>query len=149
MNFIIHFKFNLLVCSSLLSVITQLHSQNISEKQTLLKAIDTTTIVENKLQLYTDLAWEYIMEESDSALIYSEKALQLAKNNNYKLGEAIALETNGLYYEIVDGNYNLASKYYFEGIDLCETYKLPYVASLYHSLGVMFHTSDNYEKAKE
>ena len=124
-------------------------SQEISKKERLQIVIDTTQNIETKVQLYADLAWEHIIEENDSALIYSEKALQFAKKNNYKLGEAIALETNGMYYEIVEGDYEKASAYYFEGIDVCEKNKLGYSKSIYHSLGVLFHTSDNYEKAKE
>lgn len=139
----------LITCCFILNVIPQLYSQNTIEKQRLLKAIDTTTSIENSVRLYVDLAWEYMIEENDSALIYSERALQFARTNNYKLGEAIALETNGLYYEIVEGDYEKASSYYFKGIDICEKNKLSYSKSIYHSLGVMFHTSDNYEKAEQ
>ncbi len=124
-------------------------SQEIPKKEQLKITISKTKNVESTVQLYADLAWEYVIEENDSALIYSEKALQFAKKNNYKLGEAIALETSGLYYEIVDGNYEKASNFYFKGIDVSEKNNLNYSKSIYHSLGVMFHTSDNYEKAKE
>jgi len=124
-------------------------SQTISEKQRLLNAIDTSSIISEKVQLYVDLAWEYTIIENDSALIYTEKALSISQKNNYKIGEATALEAKGLYEEIVTGNYDRASEYYFEGIKLCEENNLEYATSIYHSVGVMFHTSDNFEKAKE
>ena len=124
-------------------------SQNISEKQRLLNVLDTSSIISEKVQLYVDLAWEYTIIENDSALIYAEIGLILSKKNKYKLGEAISLEAKGLYEEIVTGNYDLASEYYFEGIKLSEENNLAYATSIYHSLGVMFHTSDNFEKAKE
>ena len=124
-------------------------SQDISNKQRLLQRLDTASIVSEKVQLYTDLAWEYTLTENDSALIYAEKAFLLSEKNKYQLGKAIALEAKGLYEEIVTGNYDLASEYYFEGIELCEENKLDYATSIYHSVGVMFHTSDNYEKAKQ
>jgi len=124
-------------------------AQNNSIKENLLDSINSTTKVEKKVQHYVDLAWEYMMEESDSALIYSDKALQFARQNKYYLGEAVAMETNGLYYEIVEGDYDKASNYYFKGIAVCEKHNLNYDTSIYHSLGVMFHTSDNYEKALE
>ncbi|MDC9722636.1 MAG: tetratricopeptide repeat protein [Urechidicola sp.] len=124
-------------------------AQDISKVQIIRNSIDTTEVVSEKVQLYTNLAWEYTISENDSALIFAEKALILSKKNNYKLGEAIALETKGLFEEIVNGDYNLASQYYFEGIRLCEKNNLNYATSIYHSLGVMFHTSDNYEKAAE
>ncbi|MEZ4857610.1 MAG: histidine kinase dimerization/phosphoacceptor domain -containing protein [Flavobacteriaceae bacterium] len=126
---------------------TILFAQEKSQKKQLLFTIDTTTTVSEKVQLYADLAWEYIITENDSALIYAEKALQFSEKNRYPLGMAISLETKGLYHEIVDGNYKKASEYYFEGITLCEQYKLEYKASIYHSLGVMFHTTDSYENA--
>lgn len=124
-------------------------SQQTSKKEQLQISIKTTQSIESKVQLYADLAWEYMMEENDSALVYSEKALTFSKKKNYKLGEAIALETTGLYYEIVEGDYEKASNYYFKGIAICEKNNLDYSKSIYHSLGVLFHTSDNYEKAKK
>ncbi|WP_456438460.1 tetratricopeptide repeat-containing sensor histidine kinase [Psychroserpens sp.] len=124
-------------------------SQNTSEKTQLKTIIDTTIDAKNKVQGYTDLAWEYIIEENDSALIYAELALNFSKENKYPLGQAIALETKGLYHEIATGNYDLASEFYFKGIKVCETNDLNYASSIYHSLGVMFHTSDSYEKALE
>ena len=138
MKFIFFFLFPLIV-----------FSQTISEKQRLLNAIDTSSIISEKVQLYVDLAWEYTIIENDSALIYTEKALSISQKNNYKIGEATALEAKGLYEEIVTGNYDRASEYYFEGIKLCEENNLEYATSIYHSVGVMFHTSDNFEKAKE
>ncbi|MBU2926971.1 histidine kinase dimerization/phosphoacceptor domain -containing protein [Winogradskyella psychrotolerans] len=101
------------------------------------------------VQNYIDKAWEYTIRENDSALIYAKKALQFSRKNNYPYGEALAIESQGLYHEIVTGNYDLASKFYFEGIKFCEENNLTYASSLYHSLGIMFHTSDNYEKALE
>jgi len=124
-------------------------SQDLSEKQKLLQSIENTSVFSEKVQLYVDLAWQYTITENDSAMFYAEKAIQISKNKNYILGEAIALEAKGLYQEIVTGNYDLASAFYFEGIKLCEENNLDYATSIYHSLGVMFHTSDNFEKAKE
>lgn len=111
--------------------------------------IDTTKNVANKVQLYADLAWEYIMVENDSALFYADQALVFSRNNDYALGQAISLETKGLYHEIASGNYDLASTFYFDGIAICEANQLDYAYSIYHSLGVMFHTSDSYQKAIE
>ncbi|QIE59642.1 tetratricopeptide repeat protein [Rasiella rasia] len=133
----------------ILLVPTILWSQDISEKERLKNAIDTTSSIPEKVQGYADLAWEYIITENDSALIYANKALLFSQKNKYPLGEAIALETKGLYHEIATGNYDLASTFYFDGIAVCETHNLEYSSSIYHSLGVMFHTSDGFEKALE
>ena len=125
------------------------HAQDISEKHIHLNAIDTVNSTATKVQLYVDLAWEYTLNENDSALIYVERALQISKDSDYKLGEAISLEGKGLYHEIVTGNLDKASTHYFDGIAICEDNNLDYATSIYHSLGVMFHTSDNYTKALE
>lgn len=104
---------------------------------------------QKKVQNYLDIAWDYTLKENDSALIFADKSYNLSKSNEYPLGIAMSLESKGLYHEIVTGNYDLASKFYFEGIRVCEENKLSYTSSIYHSLGVMFHTSDNFEKALE
>ncbi|MBR9844766.1 MAG: tetratricopeptide repeat protein [Algicola sp.] len=114
-----------------------------------LQATHNKEIYQNTVQSYIDTAWNFTIEENDSALVYAKKAHKLSKENNYHLGEAMALESQGLYHEIVTGNYDLASQFYFDGIAICEAYNLTYTSSIYHSLGVMFHTSDNYNKALE
>ncbi|WP_299364957.1 histidine kinase dimerization/phosphoacceptor domain -containing protein [Winogradskyella sp.] len=132
-----------------ISIVNKATGQLNSEKEKLLKAIDTTTKISQKIQLYADLSWEFILEENDSALFFADKALKLSKNNAYPLGEAIALETKGIFHEVARGNYAQASKHYFEGIRVCQDNNLDYEASIHHSLGVMFHTSDNYDRALE
>jgi two-component sensor histidine kinase len=102
-----------------------------------------------KIQELIDKAWDYTLSENDSALIFAKKAYKIAQENNNAYGKAMALESQGLYHEIVTGNYDLASALYFKGIRVCEANNLKYASSIYHSLGVMFHTSDNYEKALE
>lgn len=124
-------------------------AQNISEKELLFKRLDTASTFQIKAQLYVDIAWEYTMEENDSATIYNELSYKISEENTYALGKAIALESKGLYEEIITGDYQKASNFYFEGIALCEASNINYATSIYHSLGVMFHTSDNYDKAKE
>ncbi|WP_460220065.1 tetratricopeptide repeat-containing sensor histidine kinase [Psychroserpens sp. MEBiC05023] len=121
----------------------------ITEKERLLSKIDSVKDYKDQVQLFADLAWEYIITENDSALIYANEALKISTKNNYPLGQAIAFESKGLYHELVTGNYDEASSFYFKGIYVCEENGLNYASSIYHSLGVMFHTSDNYDKALE
>jgi len=145
MRYILPFVTIALIISSINVVI----AQNTAEKEQLLKRINTTQNIENKVQLYSDLAWQYIITENDSALIYSNKALSLSKNKNYALGQAIALESQGLFHEIAHGDLETASQLYFEAVEICLKNKLDYAASIYHTIGVMFHQSDNYTKALE
>lgn len=137
----------LCVCLIFGCLVFSQNGRTLSEKETLLLAIDSTTKTSEKIQLYSDLAWEFIDTQNDTALVYADKAFKLSKEKKYYLGQAVALEIKGFYHEIVDGNYEKASTFYFEGISICEEHKLPYSASIYHSLGVMFHTTDSYENA--
>ena len=102
-----------------------------------------------QVQEWVDTAWEYTLENNDSSLVYSNKALQFSEKNNLYLGQVLSKESMGLYHEIVTGDIEKASKLYFEAIDLCETHDLDYIASIFHSLGIMFHTTDNYENAQQ
>ncbi|WP_262249500.1 tetratricopeptide repeat-containing sensor histidine kinase [Parapedobacter soli] len=103
--------------------------------------------ISDTIQWFLDLAWEHTELNSDSALYYANEALVLAKSYNDPLGEAKSLEAKGLYYEIVQGSIDMATRTYLAAVKLCEKYKLPYMAELFHTLGVLFHTNDNYEKA--
>jgi two-component sensor histidine kinase len=96
-----------------------------------------------------DKAWELSMSNNDSALIIAQQALELSQDSQYYLGQILAMESIGLYHEMITGNIEQASDHYFKAIELCETHQLAYISSLYHTLGVMFHTTDNYEKAKQ
>jgi len=81
--------------------------------------------------------------------VISEKAQEISIKNNYPLGHVLAQESLGLYYEIVNGDIEKASNYYFDAIKICEEKELSYIASIFHSLGIMFHTTDNYDNAKD
>jgi signal transduction histidine kinase len=113
------------------------------------KSLDNVKTVADEVQLYSDIAWEFIMDSNDSALVYADRALKIATDKKYPFGQAIAYESKGLYYEMVKGDYDKASTFYFDGIQVCDLNDLPYKSSLYLNLGVMFHTSDNYDKALE
>lgn len=110
---------------------------------------NTNVPLKKQVQELVDNAWEYTIKNNDSSLVLSKKAEELSQKNDYYLGEVLAKESFGLYHEIVTGNIDLASKYYFEAIELCETHQLDYLASIYHTLGIMFHTTDSYENAKK
>jgi two-component sensor histidine kinase len=105
--------------------------------------------VADEIQELTDRAWEYTLDGRDSALVLSERALDISKKNDFPLGEVLARESIGLFHEIVTGDIEAASEQYFSAIELCEKHELSYLASMYHTLGIMFHTTDNYDNAKQ
>lgn len=101
-----------------------------------------------QLQKLVDQSWELSLQGQDSALLIAQAALELAQKNDYTFGEVLARESMGLYFEMVTGDIEKASEQYFMAIDLCEIHQIDYLADLFHALGVMFHTTDNYESAE-
>lgn len=101
-----------------------------------------------QIKTLVDQAWDLALDIKDSALVVAQEALDLAQQNDYPFGEVLARESIGLYYEIVNGDIEQASEQYFKAIELCETHQIDYLADLYHTLGVLFHTTDNYENAE-
>jgi two-component sensor histidine kinase/Tfp pilus assembly protein PilF len=106
-------------------------------------------LIAEQISAFVDQAWDFSLAGNDSALIVSEYALELAQQNDYPLGEVFARESMGLFHEMVTGDMSAASDQYFKAIELCETHQLDYISSIYHSLGVMFNSTDNYDNARQ
>ena len=113
------------------------------------KQLDTVSDYKTEARIYADIAWEYILDEDGRALEYADQSLLVSSRNNYHFGEVVALETKGLYYESVTDNHDQAIALYLEAIEVCEQNNLEYATSIYLAIGVLFHTSDNHEKALE
>lgn len=94
-----------------------------------------------------ELIWTYIDLGDEKALALAEQWLQLSQTYGNFLGSARAIEAKGLFHEIVKGDVETASRFYFQAIAIAEDNGLPYLANLHHNVGAMFHESDNYEKA--
>lgn len=91
----------------------------------------------------------YLEQESDSTLLVAGELWEYSKKTNYPLGMAIAAEYRGLYYELVESRYDKAGNEYLQALKICESENLPYLADIYHTLGLMYHTTDNYQKGME
>ena len=103
----------------------------------------------DEMYFYVSEALDASYEQSDCALFFAEKTLELAKKYERPQYKAFGLECKGLYHEVVRNDYDSASFYFFKAIDLCENNELTYATTLYHTVGSMFHRLDNYEKAEE
>ena len=101
-------------------------------------------------QIYRQLekADEYIGANSDSALIFLKKAKDLSKKSQTPMIAIRILETEGNYFGFVKSNYDKATELFLKAIKQCEVHKLNYSKDIYHDLGVLFHVTDNYDKAK-
>ncbi|MCD8540120.1 MAG: tetratricopeptide repeat protein [Leadbetterella sp.] len=101
---------------------------------------------EKNLEKYQARLDHYLEQESDSTLIVAEELLGYSAG--FPLGKVIAAEYKGLYYELVESQYDKAGNEYLEALRICESENLPYIAEIYHNLGLMYHTTDNYEKGR-
>ena len=107
-----------------------------------------TNSIDDQIFKQLEIAEEHIGNDSDSALIYIKKAKTLALKSKTPMTSIRTLETEGNYYGFVKSNYDKATELFLEAIRQCEINKLNYSKDIYHSLGVLFHVTDNYEKAK-
>ena len=76
------------------------------------------------------------------------KLKEIYKEEKNQLLQVRTLEVEGLYFELIQNDYKKSSELYLKAIKIAEQNKIDYVKNLYHSIGVMFHTTDEYEKAK-
>lgn len=104
--------------------------------------------ISKAVDVYLKTAWNYINRSNKKALHVADKALKLSENHHFYTGIVKSLEVKGLYYEIILGDVEKASQFYFEAIEICKKHQLAYIADMFHTVGVLFHTSDNYEKAQ-
>lgn len=104
--------------------------------------------IDDQITKNLEIAFEYIDNDSDSAQIFIQKAKDLSKKIKQPLFDVKILETEGNYFGFVKNDYNNATNLYLKAVQLCEKHQLNYTKNLYHSLGVLFHLTDNYEKAK-
>lgn len=101
-----------------------------------------------EFKTYLDKIDSLIDTENDSIYIYIDKANLLAKKMKNYLGEVKVLEAKGSYELYVKNNYNEAQNIFLNCIKKSETHQLNCLGDIYHSLGKVFHMSDNYKKAK-
>ncbi|RXR24071.1 tetratricopeptide repeat-containing sensor histidine kinase [Flavobacterium stagni] len=87
--------------------------------------------------------------ENDSALYYFKTCRKIITNGHLKpTNKVVLLEAEGNFQNFVKSNYNLAASKFLEAIKICEKQNIDYIHNLYHDLGVLFHVTDNYQKAK-
>ncbi len=91
----------------------------------------------------------YLEQQSDSTLLVADELWKYSEKANYPLGMAIAAEFRGLYFELVESRYDKAGNEYLQALKICESENLSYLADIYHTLGLMYHTTDNYQKGME
>ena len=99
-------------------------------------------------EIYLEKAWDFAVDSNDSATFYISKLKAISEKEKNQLLHVKTLEIEGLYYEIAKSNYTKATELYLTAIKIAEENKLKYLKNLYHTLGIMFHTTDEYDKAE-
>lgn len=108
-----------------------------------------TTFSQNKQnKIYLDKAWDYAVSSNDSATHYISTLKVISEREKDILLQVKTLEIEGLYYELAKNDYDKASELYLNAIKIAEQENLVYIKNLYLTLGIMFHSTDEYEKAE-
>jgi len=103
----------------------------------------------NKVKSLSDLCWDYRFISADSALIFGEQALRLAKKINFTKGIAQAYNDMAIIF-IDRANYRRASEYLDESMKIREQlYDLPGIASIYNKLGIIDQKQGRLKEALE
>ena len=100
-----------------------------------------------KVKLLSDLCWEYRFISPDTALIYGNRALNLANELNYPKGVAQAYNDMGIIY-IDKSLYDSAISYFKNAMKIREKLNdQTGIASLYNKLGIIFQKQGNLKEA--
>ena len=103
----------------------------------------------NRLKALDDIAWTYVYNDPDTAIILAEKQLQLAQKTNQRKYEAIALKTIGVAYLNKDDSQK-ALEYLLKALKVNEEidYKQG-IGSCSNNIGTVYQYQSNYTKALE
>ena len=103
---------------------------------------DTSTVM-----LLNELCKSYAFTSSDSAILFGEKALSLAKEQGYVSGQAWALNTLGTAF-YVNGSYEQALKAYLDSKELFEKVGNDHRVRLArNNIGLIYIAQEQFEKA--
>jgi len=112
-------------------------------KQQLSTAKDDTT----KINLLWNIAFTYAFVHQDTAIIYANKGLELAKKTGYKVGEANCLNTLGMSLTGL-GNYPAALQYSFDFLSISETLRdTSLIVRAYELLAICYREQEDYTEA--
>jgi len=144
------YKSLILICIYFLSQCTKnLYAQNQYKIDSLKAVIAVESDKEKQVDNYNSIADLYSLNQTDSALFYAEKGLNLAKKINYKNGEADAYFQLSYYYDR-DADVKQAIKYLEKASNLyVEIGDSTYLTGCYNNLGVYYSYGTKQKKSLE
>ena len=99
------------------------------------------------VKILNELGTIYLASANDSCIIYSEKALRLAKSIDYKIGIGLAYENLGAFYN-AKGEYYLALENFIECYKISEILdKRRSMSNIKNSIGNTYIGMEDYDKA--
>jgi len=100
-----------------------------------------------KVLLLADLSFDYQVFQVDTSIRYSQRAISLARQLNYKKGEAAALYSYG-YALWISGNYDKAIEMALKALNLYrDLQNVKMIASSYIQLAVFYNDIGDYRQA--
>lgn len=131
----------ILLCTSI--VLSQNYYQIDSLKKELSKAQTDTS----RIFLMNAIAFNYFETNSDSALHFTEQALELSKKENYRKGEARSLMNLGHVFRIY-GNFPKSLEMQFKALQICESIGDKHqMASSYTNIAFTYSEHGDYRQA--
>jgi len=107
-------------------------------------ANDTT-----KIKILCDLCWEYRFLSADSAILFGNRALQLAEKINYPKGQAQSYNDLGIVF-IGCGDFPQALDYFAKSMEIRKQLgDTAGIASLYNKIGIVYQKQGNLKLALE
>ena len=123
---------------------SQMRSSNPdSLKQLLTTPIQDTT----KVILYADISFTYAFLQIDTSIAYAQKAINLARQIQYKKGEAAAMSSYG-WALWASGSYDKAIEAALKSLNLYKDLKMyEKIVSAYEALAVFYRDAGDYGEA--
>lgn len=127
---------------------TQAYSQE-NQNITLIKnRLRSAESDEQRLSALNDLAWEYHMNDFDSANHYVDRAVSLAEEIQDPYWLAVSKEMKAILFEI-SGKFDEAIKLYLEVIPIRNELGGDGLENTFNNMAIIFRSQENYPKALE
>lgn len=120
--------------------------------QTKIDSLENQLIIVNKnekIDILNELSQLYYELSPQKTIEYSNRALELSQQSNYKEGEAQALKNigTGNYFQ---SNYDIALEYYFKSLEILEEIEdKEGASSILNNIGIIYWKLFDFEKALE
>ncbi|HEV7424640.1 MAG TPA: histidine kinase dimerization/phospho-acceptor domain-containing protein, partial [Candidatus Paceibacterota bacterium] len=111
------------------------------------KVLDTTSQDTTKVLISADLSFTYAFLQVDTSLAYAQKAISLARQLQYKKGEAAGMSSYG-WALWAAGNYDKAIEAALKSLNLFKDLKdYERMVSAYDALAVFYRDADDFDEA--